>query len=471
MVPEQILHTIEKFRMVQPGQRIAVGCSGGPDSTALLLLLHELSNRLGCVLSVAHFNHRLRAEQSEADEAFAHSLAERLQAPFHVAGTDVRSAARSARVNLEAKARQLRYQFLFSLLETGQADRVAVGHTADDQAETVLHRLLRGSGTRGLAGIYPVVEGKLVRPLLAVRRAALLEWLAARQEPWREDESNRDVGLLRNRIRHEILPRLAQLNPRIVELLFDTAEIARGEEAFWQDYLAPFVERIVSQEGEKVIVDIDRLRQTPLAVARRVLRSAVAGAAGATQGCGYWSPAPAVAFAQIDRLLTMAHEGQSGSLMTLPRNLAAKKEFQHLILRKAGPARETEGGFCYQVQVPGAVEVPEIGSRFVFELIPLGEGGARYNKRGGFLDSRFAKAPLILRNWRAGDTFLAGGQENPRKLKRFFLAQRVSLSERRRWPVVVGEGQIIWARGVEVGAFCSAPPGSQQAIRIQEGRL
>jgi len=258
---EQVQRTIQEFNMVLPGQRVAVACSGGPDSTALLLILQEMSNPLGCVLSVAHFNHQLRAEESEEDEKFVRELAERLGLPLRVGKADVRGAARRAGFNLEAQARQMRYGFLLSLVAEGWADRVAVGHTADDQAETVLHRFLRGAGTRGLAGIYPVVGGTLVRPLIRVRRQAVEDWLRAHHQPWQEDSSNQDLRHVRNRIRHQLLPRLSRFNPRLVETACEMAEIARHEEAFWQQYLVPLVNQGLRLEGMKVLVDVERLQQ------------------------------------------------------------------------------------------------------------------------------------------------------------------------------------------------------------------
>ena len=172
-----VRQTIHRYGMILPGERVAVACSGGPDSTALLLILRELADELGCTLAVCHFNHRLRGEESEQDEQFVRQLAERCDLPCQVQQADVRHCATSRRANLEDTARTLRYEFFRSLTDSGAAGRIAVGHTADDQAETVLHRLLRGAGGRGLAGIHPVVGKRIIRPLIELRRQALIEWL------------------------------------------------------------------------------------------------------------------------------------------------------------------------------------------------------------------------------------------------------------------------------------------------------
>ena len=280
---QNVAKTITGHRMISPGQRVAVACSGGPDSTALLLVLQELAPKLGCTLSVCHFNHRLRGDESQQDERFVRSLADGLGIAFDCARADVRGSAAKARANLEAKARELRYRFFRSLIEARKADRIAVGHTADDQAETVLHRFLRGSGTRGLAGIYPVAEAGIVRPLIEVRRQAVVQWLQARGQSWREDESNRDLRLTRNRIRHELLPILSGYNPRIVETLAGTGVIARDEESFWERFLPEVLAGAARVEAGRVVLEITALRELQPAVARRVLRWALGAAAYGTR--------------------------------------------------------------------------------------------------------------------------------------------------------------------------------------------
>ena len=477
---DQVRQTIRRFRLIAPGQRIAVACSGGPDSVALLLLSEQLSSELGCTLSVAHFNHQLRGEQSEQDEQFVRQLAESLQLPIHVSTADVRACALQARSNLEETARRLRYLYFFSLVESGVADRVAVGHTADDQAETVLHRLLRGAGTRGLAGIYPIVENRVIRPLLAVRRHAVRDWLSGLQQPWREDASNWDLRFLRNRIRHQLLPLLAEMNPRVVEVLTHTAEIARDEELFWEDYLAPLAAQHLHRDNRKVRVAIAPLRQMPSAVARRFLRYALQAV-----GEGCFGPKPyqragvplrsltgSADFGQVQRLLALALAGQSGNTLSLPRDLVARKEFSSLILETVDPDGTRFAGFCYPVEVPAVVSVPEIGSSFAFELIPLETSQAGYN--GGeenLLDRRVSYGPLILRNWGPGDAYQQRGHRKPRKLKELFQRRRISTIERQRWPVVVAGDQIVWVRGWGAAEGFVPGPEYKEALQIRERKM
>jgi tRNA(Ile)-lysidine synthase len=273
--------------LVRPGERLGVAVSGGADSVALFRLLAECKDELGIVLSVVHFNHKLRGADSDADEAFVHGLAEVHGVPIHLASGETRAYATEHKISIETAARELRYAFFAQSLNSG-LDKIATAHTIDDQAETVLMRLLRGAGTRGLAGIYPVHSDlQIVRPLLEFCRADVEQYLRSLGQSWRADETNTDPQFTRNRIRHELLPMLARdYNPAIMEALARTADVARDEEAFWDaetKRLAPSVIR----EGKpvrgggrthplvkEVGIDIDALLKQPVALQRRLIRVA-----------------------------------------------------------------------------------------------------------------------------------------------------------------------------------------------------
>lgn len=470
---QQVQETIRRFRMIPPGLRLAVACSGGPDSTGLLLILQQLAPELGCTLSVVHFNHKLRASESDADEQFVRSLADRLRLPFHVASDDVRSRAGRTGANIEQTGRRLRYDYFFSLVESGLADRIAVGHTADDQAETVLHRLFRGAGGRGMAGIYPALGNWLIRPLLETRRQDILDWLRNCEQTWREDSSNQDLRYVRNRIRHQLLPALAEFNPSIVRVLTHGAEIAREEEAFWDEYLRPLVQQHLQRSEGAVQVDVAPLRNMPVAVARRFLRYALEEAALRNSSAGRRNrlgrSTGASDFGHVQRILALALSGQSGTTLSLPGRIRAKKEFSSLLLETADTDRTGFHGYSYEVTVPETVAVPEIPSSFAFELIPLASGTARYNGNGEeLLDCAVIQEPLVLRNWQAGDSYRQKGHRKSRKIKELFQRWRVSSSMRQRWPVVVAGNQIVWSRKWGVAEEFTPRPGSTEALRIRE---
>jgi tRNA(Ile)-lysidine synthase len=283
--------------LVRPGDRICVAVSGGADSTALLLALLEANAEktpLGIVVTAAHVHHGLRGPDADADELFLRDLCERLAVPLRVFHVDTAARQSSAREGLEEAARTLRYESLRSLLADNLADAIATAHTLDDQAETVLMKLLRGAWTEGLAAISPEIAatpqqpGRILRPLLAVRRSEIEAFLHARNQPWREDASNQDTTLTRNRVRHELMPALRSFNPCIDEALARTADIARDEESFWQGEVARLLPQLLlpgkpvrgggravgTTVGEQsCAVELTRLTPMPAALRRRIVRA------------------------------------------------------------------------------------------------------------------------------------------------------------------------------------------------------
>ncbi len=267
---DKVLTAISRYNMLASGGRVAAAVSGGPDSVCLLHVLLEFAPRLGfTVAAVAHFNHQLRGEASEEDERFVAALAER----HGVAFLCERAVAAEAGGNLEQSARRARQAFFSRLIRDGVADRVATGHTSDDQAETVLFRLLRGSGLAGLAGILPVTREGLIRPMLDVTRAEVEQFMRGRGIVWREDASNQDARFARNRIRHSLLPQFArEWNPRVSVTLAHLADLAREEEQWWQEEISRLAQEMLIPAQGGIEVDAGRLATLPRAVARRVIR-------------------------------------------------------------------------------------------------------------------------------------------------------------------------------------------------------
>jgi tRNA(Ile)-lysidine synthase len=259
--------------MFQPGQRVGVAVSGGADSICLLHVLRELAPRWNLRLVVLHLDHKLRGEESRQDAVFVRGVAATLDLPFELQETDVAALCRETGGNLEQTARTARLAFFRRLMQAGTVDRIAAGHTRSDQAETVLFRFLRGSGTAGLAGIRPVTDGGIVRPLLEIDRLEVERYLRERNIAWRTDSTNASTAFARNRIRHELLPQLTRdWNPAIAETLAHTADWAQAEEAYWESELARLASAHLIFEPPTVLMQVCPVAALPLAVARRLIR-------------------------------------------------------------------------------------------------------------------------------------------------------------------------------------------------------
>ena len=493
---QRVFQTIHTSRMLSLGDRVGVAVSGGADSVALLRLLEKLRERLAITLLVVHFDHGLRGAESEADAQFVDALARAHGVPLILDREDVAAAAKAHKWNLEDAARRLRYAFFERAVAEGRATRIAVAHTADDQAETVLAHILRGTGPPGLAGIYPAV-GAVVRPLLDERRETLRKYLSSLGQAWREDTTNLDLRRTRARIRHRLMPLLeSDFSPHAVPRLARLAGLAREEERFWTALMEDRVRALVRSDQGRLTVRIRDLL-APLALSTE----------GFPPEHKRGGEAPAALAALTERLIRRLYEGVRGerggltakhiqqvmhlarvstgfARLELPNRIVVERTSEELIFWGPGAAgrpsrlRATAGHpgpYRYIVRPPdggvSTVSVPELGSRFRLKVIDW-SGMARETKsRPVALDAGLLGAPLILRNWQPGDAYRPVGRRHALKLKEMFLARHVPRSERRSWPVLESAGCIAWVRGMAPASEFCARDGTRAGIVIEEDRL
>jgi tRNA(Ile)-lysidine synthase len=451
-----VLQYIRHQGLLKAGDRIGVAVSGGADSIALLRLLLELRRELGVVLSVVHFNHMLRGTESDGDERFATRLAQGHELELYCDRGDVAKHAADRHLSTEAAARQLRYRYFRRLMGEGRLNRIATGHTLDDQAETVLLRVVRGAGTRGLAGIYPQLsvngsQFSVIRPLLSTRRKQLEAYMAEIGQDWREDSSNRDLRHARNRVRHGILPRLERgLNPAVRETLAETAEIARSEEEYWQKEVA----RVLPQvwEAAQRTIRLAELSRLPLALRRRVIRAAAE------------SLSLRLEFRHVEEILGLGSVTAKSAV--LPKGWAISKTKDELRFEtQSGPALAISD-YEYALAVPGVVQVVEAGAWFEAALVP-GSAAPGYNPDHMF-DPTLLQKELTVRNWRPGDRFWPAHSKSPKKIKELLQERKLTGTARKLWPVVVSGQEIVWVRGFPAPVQLRPQEGSKPALVIRE---
>jgi tRNA(Ile)-lysidine synthase len=500
----QLFESARRAGMLRAGERVAVGVSGGADSVGLLLLLLELREALGIVLSVAHLNHKLRAKASDGDEKFVRALAAEHELEFYGESVDVAARAQREKANLEDVGRRARYEFFARLVAEGKVDVVAVAHTADDQAETVLAHILRGTGLAGLGGIHPRTES-VVRPLLGVRRAELRTYLRGKKQKWREDASNQDTTRMRARMRKKLLPLLErEFQSGVVEHLASLAEFAREDEAFLEllagkrceglarkerDVTRLAVEALFAPFGKgnfklEVTEDAEKEEEKYAALTKRMLRRLIEERkSGGGQITGQ----------HIAAVMELARRGENGKVLQLAGGVDVRRERDELVFctnstrtarrtgrrsgaqNKSGGAEKTSAAeYEYKIDFDNfknrdvTLPVPQVQCVFRFRVIDWLAKRGDTSKSGAVLDRERLRFPLILRNWRFGDKLQPAGHQKAHKLKRLLNEKRLSRWEREGWPVLDSRGVLVWARGFPVAAEFAANDGTRTGILITE---
>lgn len=435
------------------GRRVLAAVSGGADSVALTWILSDLAAD-GTIefAGIGHVNHQLRGADADADEAFCHALAGRVGVPCVSGRVDVAGAAAASGGSLESVARRVRYAWLETAARDLGATHIATGHTLDDQAETVLLRLLRGAGGRGLSGVR-AVRGMVIRPLIDCRRAALRHFLEARGEAFREDRSNDELSIPRNRVRHELLPVIERIAPGGVHALARAAFHAADDENFLSAAATDAARSVVlSTDGS---IDRDRLLALPTAIRRRVIRDALERAAPDHAG--------AITAAHLEAVARLAgrrrgHLDLAGAAVEVEDGLV-----RFLSAAESALERAPVAAFEYVLPFPGEIAVPE--ANFVIRA------GLRDQSRGGGVETNRGRAtlevavdagkvnwPLTVRNRRPGDAIKPLGGRGRKKVQDLLVDMKMPRDDRDRVAVVVDAGgQLVWVVGVTPADWCRVP--------------
>jgi tRNA(Ile)-lysidine synthase len=443
---------------------MGVAVSGGADSVVLLHILHQLSAQLKIEPVVLHVNHQLRGAESNADEHFVRSLAQSLG--LHV----LVEQAPLGEGNLEQAARTARRTFFKSAMERGVVTRVALGHTKTDQTETVLFRLLRGTGLTGLAGMRIVNHDGFIRPLLTTGRNEVREWAQSEGIAWREDSSNDDLRFSRNRLRLEVIPQLAKtFNNNLEEVLAGTANVAQAEEDYWAEQIEPIYSLMGKRTHFGLIFDVSELKTLHLAVQRRLIRRALLALRGNLR---------AIDLRHIEAILNLCKTEHGhdrviipgvdvtrsfGKLrLTVPECIDKSPRRHYYLELVLGQEQELpfHAGWIYVnfTKRPTSFCANFKGERdFTAEVVELD---------GEALSGTLIPRRLYVRNWEPGDEFQRVGHKSCEKIKTLFQEHRVSIWERRHWPVVVAGDEIVWVRSFGTAAKFAVSPSSRQVVRL-----
>ncbi len=455
-VIENARDTIRRHGLVGAGERVLLACSGGADSTCLLHVMQALAPEGSWDLAVAHFNHRLRRD-ADRDEHFVRDLADSCGLPFYSGSRDVASYSRERGMNLEEAGRDLRYVFLEKTASDIGAARIATAHTMDDQAETFLMRLLRGSGRSGLSGIPVKREGgRIVRPLIGVARAGVEAFLAAHAHAYRTDPSNRDRRYLRNRIRLELLPYLRdRFDPGIIPRLGRLVDVLQAEEAWLESGVDSASEGAILADRDSVRLDMNALSPLPLALRRRLVRRFLFRLRGNLRR---------ISFEDIETILAL----EEGKDFTLERGLVLRRE-RSLVGVRPDPVPRIRYRYSWDPAAP--LHIPELGLILSAEVLPASRlGSVEGDDRGeARLDAGRLRLPLTVRSRLDGDRYRPLGAPGRAKLKEVFRARGVSPDDRDRHPVFVSGESIVWVLGLPVSEDFKVSEVTSRVLELRVG--
>ncbi|MBI4394764.1 MAG: tRNA lysidine(34) synthetase TilS [Candidatus Omnitrophica bacterium] len=442
--------------MIERSETVLVAVSGGQDSVTLLHLLLELRKPWKLKLGILHINHGLRGKASDLDEAFVRALAKKTKLPIDVLQAKMKQKERSAKLSLEEGAREIRYQFFEKMAKVKRAQKIAVAHTQDDQAETVLMRVITGTGLQGLQAIRPKRKlngAYLIRPLIEIPRSEIQKYVKINRIHFREDKSNRSPRFLRNRIRHRLIPFIARgFNPQIKKALARLPHLLDVDLTFLDETAKAFYKRLAREHPNEILFPRKTFLKLSPAIQYRLMNRALHILNEAELDFDHWN-----------RFSESLHI-KRGFQLQLPKGLLASVSSDSIRIKKG---KRINVSFSYPLFLGDAIYIPEIEVSISCSAL---KGKPRIihksDKSFELLNGAKLSFPLTIRNRKAGDRFQPLGRTKPLKLKRFLINQHIPVEERDRLPLVLSDSTIAIAGQVALAEPFKVTPETKQFVRI-----
>lgn len=453
---ERVKQTIKKYELLKPNEPVVVGLSGGPDSTALAVMLAEIAPSMSISIIIAHYNHGLRGAESDADEREAGKLAKQLGLNFVSRKMDITDIPKG--LSPEDFYRRRRYQFFDEVAQSNRAGKIALGHNLQDQAETVLLHLIRGSGLEGLKGILPLRDGKYIRPLLEVSRQEIIYYLDKAGISYRQDSSNENKIYVRNKIRLELLPYIKnEFNPKFDETLAQMAEILRDENTFINDCVNKTLKSTcIRKQNNKIVLNIEYLSILHPAIRRRLLKKLLEDFNRQKNG---------ITFLHIDSISKLLEKSESGKKICLPFGIEARREYENLILERL---QEGTGQieYSYNIEIPGEIYVAPRNLTVRLQLVEKDKVDFS-NRNKHYLDFDKIRQPLVLRNRRPGDRFQPLGMPGRQKLKSFFINRKITQQKRNEMMLLVDRQAVLMIENMHLSDQVKITPETKNILELE----
>ena len=435
---EKVLKTIKEYDLIEDGDQIVIGLSGGPDSMALLYVLLDIKKEMDFNLHIAHVNHGVRGREALEDEKFVESLAEELSLPYYSKTVNMDEYAKKEGLSSEEAGRKLRYGFFREILSKVGKGKIAVAHNKNDQAETLLMRFFRGTGIDGLRGMEYINED-IIRPILGIKRNEIEKYLLDRNIKSRLDKTNLETIYNRNKIRLELIPYIEKnYNPNIINTLWRTSKVVSTDSEFLEEYTRKAYNKLVKKKTiHSIILNGELFLEEHKSIQQRLVRNCILDINGNLQG---------FTEKHISDVLKLFLERGTGKSIDLIYNIIAKTSYEDFIIEKKEEANNKD--FLYKIEIEGTTYVDEFDYKLKTKVIDVKK--ANINKRDRFIkcfDYDKIIGSLYIRNRKNGDRFTPYGMKGSKKIKDYFIDEKVPKDERDKIPLIIDEENILWVVG------------------------
>ncbi len=462
MLLEQVRRTIDRYHLLDKGDRLIVGVSAGVDSMVLLYLLNAYRQTFDLSLIVAHINHGLRPKESEKEEELVQKESERLGLTFEYGRFDVKEFQKAEGLSLQEEARKIRFRFFNGLLQKYRANKIALGHNADDQVETVLLRLIRGSGLKGLRGMLPVREGRVIRPLLGVWRREIESFAEEMKVPYLLDSSNLKENYLRNRLRLTLIPLIEkEYQPNFRKIVFKTSTILRGENDYLERETERAYQKVVHEGKDALSFNFSEYQSLHPAIQWRIIQEMLGRIYGKEVTIEERKGL------EVDRIYRKLNQRSPSFLVELPHGFSLEKRYDLVSIKKEWI--KPVPPFEVEIISPGRHYIEEIKKEVVIEEFANDD---QFKALYGLpdivlLDYQNLQFPLKIRNFRAGDRFQPLGVKGTQKLKDFFIDHKIPRFERSRIPLLTSGEMIAWVVGYRIDERVKVTEKTQRVLRVK----
>ena len=454
---DKVKKYINTYDMLSEGDRVVVGISGGADSVALLHVLKELRESIGIELFGAHINHGLRGSDAKADADFSKELCNKWGVPFFLKEVNVKALSENWKKSEEEVGRWIRYSFFNEVLAQIHGNLIATAHHKNDQAETILFHIIRGTGMQGLSGMKPIRDGLLIRPLLDVSRKEIDDYIQEQGLAYRVDSTNANFTYTRNRIRNELIPTIiADFNPSIVDGLARMGNIIQEEDGFITQYCNDLYKECSVQTDEYVDLHIDKLNTYHSAIRKRLIRLALSAVKKDLEGIGYY---------HIEDIVALSTQSHVGAILTLPGGIRVKKGYEYLRFIKTRE-KKVIAPFDVPLDIPGVVYIESLQLMITTEQLTQ-KSDLIFATECIYIDRNVVRGDLRIRQRRNGDRFKPLGVNGTKKLKDYFIDKKIPREERDSIPLLVDEDNIIWVVRYQLSEDYKITPLTKDILKLK----